>query len=102
MNTNPMPSAAPCREQQPCSALLAVSRDDLRIVTSAILSRWTHGYTCGSGREVVECLFCGREQDVDWSGGGERIVKQDHAPDCAVLVATSIAPNAAGEATARK
>lgn len=78
--------------------LIEVSRDDLRIVTSAILSRWTHSYTCGSGREVVECSFCGKEQAVDYSKGGEVIHAPVHERDCAFLVATSIAPNELKEA----
>ncbi|HYG24472.1 MAG TPA: hypothetical protein VEH04_16965 [Verrucomicrobiae bacterium] len=73
-------------------SLIEVSRDDLRIVTQAVLEHWTREYTLGSGRDVVECVFCGKEQAVDYSRGGGTIHKPDHELNCAVLVATSIAP----------
>lgn len=73
------------------SELLEVTRNDLRSVTDAVLNNWEEQYTYGSGREVTVCRFCHRDQNYDYKK--MCVPKPDHALDCAVLIATSIAPN---------
>lgn len=68
------------------SPLISVARDDLSIVTGAILGRWEHFYVSGGGRECIECYFCREEQALDQD-------VQTHTKDCPVLVAMSIQPH---------
>lgn len=72
------------------TTLLEVSRDDLEIVTNAILENWYSQYTCGSGRENTSCNYCGKYQEYDYKN--YCVPDPSHEPNCAVLVAISISP----------
>jgi hypothetical protein len=80
-----LPSAPPLG-----SGLIEVSRDDLRILTTAILENWTEITNTGPWQSEEEsCRFCGHP--------AKTTDPAQHDRNCPVLVAVSVAPNAAGQ-----
>lgn len=69
-----------------CSALLEVSHNDLDILARAILENWSMTTNSGPWQsEEDRCRFCYRvakTTDI-----------KEHALDCPVIVAVSVAPN---------
>lgn len=77
----------------PCSAYLEVSKDDLRVITEAVLSNIGDWQNSGPWQsERLHCRFCDRVLGDDLHKG--------HDLDCPVLVAISIRPNTASSQSA--